>query len=139
MEITTYQIHNVLRAYGKQLSLNVRGGRHKSITATNRDDSVTISTEARRKAVIDKVTADIVEKVARYGPKNGMEQEVLNQLEDEYGNKLTFKQDDTELVFKVIDEENGEVTKTLSTDDSKFLQYRFKEITKSKVDANMLG
>ena len=69
----------------------------------------------------------------------GMEQEVLNQLEDEYGNKLTFKQDDTELVFKVIDEENGEVTKTLSTDDSKFLQYRFKEITKSKVDANMLG
>jgi hypothetical protein len=67
-----------------------------------------------------------------------MEQEVFKQLEDEYGNGLSVEKGGSELVFKVIDKEKGEVTKTLSIEDSKFLKDRLEEITKSKVDDKMI-
>lgn len=139
MQITTYHIHNVLRAYGKQLSLSRRGVQKKGLSMPNRADTITISAEARRKAVIEKVTADIVERIVRDGPQGGMEHETFKQLEEEYGNKLALREDSTDLVFKVIDKKNGEEIRTLSIEDSRFLKRRLEEITKSRVDANMFG
>ena len=138
MHISTYHVHNVLRAYGKQLSLIKRGGRAKNVFPTNTADSITISAEARRKAVVEKVTADIVERIVRDGPRDVLEQEAFNELENEYGQKLTTDtEDNTELVFKVIDKEKGEEIRALSIEDSKNLKDRLEEITKTKVDANM--
>ena len=107
MHITTYHIHNVLKAYGKQLSLSRRAGANNHGVAPNRTDSITISSEARRKAVIEKVAEDVVERIMRFGPRDPMEQDVFKELEGEYGNNLAVG-DSAELVFKVIDKENGE-------------------------------
>lgn len=138
MHISTYQVNNVLRAYGKQLSLSKRGARNKNVMPPNRSDSITISAEARRKAIIEKVTTDIVERIVRFGPQDVTEQEAFRELEDEYGNNLVLEEDKgPELVFKVIDKDKGEETKTLSIEDSKVLRDRLEEITKTKVDANM--
>jgi endonuclease III-like uncharacterized protein len=139
MNISTYQVHNVLRAYGKQLSQSRRLSHHKGVGEPKRADSISISAQARRKAVIDKVTSDIINRIIHGGPGDNMEQEVFKQLEDEYGNSLSVKKGDSELVFKVIDKENGEVTKTLSIEDSKFLKNRLEEITKGKVDDQMIA
>ncbi|NVM22091.1 MAG: hypothetical protein HWN68_09975 [Desulfobacterales bacterium] len=139
MQITTYHIHNVLRAYGKQLSLSRRGASKTGLAMPDRADSITISTEARRKAVIEKVAADIVERIVRDGPRDGMEQEAFKQLEEEYGKKLALNEDGAELAFKVIDKENGEQISALSIEDSSFLKRRLEEITKDKVNANMFG
>lgn len=141
MTISTYQVHNVLRAYGKQLkqlSQSRRLPHNKGVREPNRGDRISISAQARRKAVIDKVTSDIVNRIIHEGPGDNMELEVFKQLEDEYGNSLSVKKGDSELVFKVIDKEKGEVTETLSIDDSKFLKNRLEEITKSKVDDQMI-
>ena len=138
MHISTYQVHNVLRAYGKQLSLSKRGARNKNVMPPNRSDSITISAEARRKVIIEKVTTDIVERIVRFGPQDVTEQEAFRELEDEYGNNLVLEEDKgPELVFKVIDKDKGEETRTLSIEDSKVLRDRLEEITKTKVDANM--
>jgi hypothetical protein len=138
MHISTYQVNNVLRAYGKQLSLSKRGARNKNVMPPNRSDSITISAEARRKAIIEKVTTDIVERIVRFGPQDVTEQEAFRELEDEYGNNLVLEEDKgPELVFKVIDKDKGEETRTLSIEDSKVLRDRLEEITKTKVDANM--
>ena len=138
MHISTYQVNNVLRAYGKQLSLSKRGARNKNVMPPNRSDSITISAEARRKAIIEKVTTDIVERIVRFGPQDVTEQEAFRELEDEYGNNLVLEEDNgPELVFKVIDKDKGEETRTLSIEDSKVLKDRLEEITKTKVDANM--
>jgi len=139
MTITTYQVHNVLRAYGKQLSQSRRLPHNKGIGEPKHPDRISISAQARRKAVIDKVTSDIINRIIHGGPGDNMEQEVFKQLEDEYGNSLSVKKGDSELVFKVIDKENGEVTKTLSIEDSKFLKNRLEEITKGKVDDQMIA
>jgi hypothetical protein len=135
MHITTYHIHNVLKAYGKQLSLSRRAGAN---VASNRTDSITISSEARRKAVIDKVAEDVVERIMRFGPRGAMEQDVFKELEGEYGNNLALAGDSAELVFKVIDKENGEEMKTLSIEDSRFLKRRLEQITRDKVNDNMI-
>lgn len=138
MHISTYQVHNVLRAYGKQLSLSKRAARNKNVMPPNRSDNITISAEARRKAIIEKVTTDIVERIVRFGPQDVTEQEAFRELEDEYGNNLVLEEDKGPgLVFKVIDKEKGEETRTLSIEDSKVLKDRLEEITKTKVDANM--
>ena len=138
MTITTYQIHNVLRAYGKQLSQSRRLPHNKGVGRPRRADRISISAQARRKAVIDKVTSDIINKIVHEGPGDAAEQEAFKQLESEYGNNLSVRQEDSELVFKVIDKEKGEVTKTLSIEDSKFLKDRLEEITKSKIDDQMI-
>lgn len=138
MHINTYQVHNVLEAYGKQLSLSKRGARNKNVIPPNRSDSITISAEARRKAIIEKVTTDIVERIVHYGPRDVTEQEAFSELEYEYGKDLVVEDDGTEFVFKVIDKEKGEETRKLSIEHSKVLKDRLEEITKSKVNANML-
>lgn len=138
MHITNYQVHNVLRAYGKQLTLSKRSARNKLVDGHNASDSITISAEAKRKAVIEKVTADIVDRVVHSGPRDVVDNEVFKELQDEYGNDLTLEDGNaSEIVFKVIDREKGEEIKTLSIEDSKVLKNRLQEIAKRKVDANM--
>ncbi|MGD8513169.1 MAG: hypothetical protein PVG85_04390 [Deltaproteobacteria bacterium] len=138
MHISTYHIHNVLKAYGRQLSLSRQRGENTPSIAPNRTDSITISSEARRKAVIEKVAEDVVERIVRFGPRDAMEQDVFKELEGEYGSNLAMGGDSAELVFKVIDKENGEEMKTLSIEDSKFLKRRLEEITRDKVNDNMI-
>lgn len=138
MNITTYQIHNVLRAYGKQLSRSKRLQHKKGDALLRRTDRISLSVQARRQAIIDRVTSDIINRIINDGPHYEMEQEAFGQLEDEYGGSLSVNNEDSELVFKVIDKEKGEVTKTLSIEDSNFLKDRLKEITKSKVDDQMI-
>lgn len=138
MHITDYHVHNVLRAYGKQLTLSKRGARKEIVTGNNPSDSITISAEARRKAVIEKVTEDIVERVVRSGPRDMLEKEAFEELESEYGNNLVPEEDNSaELAFKVVDKEKGEEIRTLSIEDSEIIKNRLQEITKRKVDANM--
>jgi hypothetical protein len=138
MNVSAYQIHNVLRAYSKQLSRGRRLLNDRGIEAPKRTDRISISAQARRKAVIDKVTSDIVNRIVHEGPGDDVGLEAFKQLEGEYGNNLSVKKWDSELVFKVIDKENGEVTKTVSIEDSQFLKNRLEEITKSKVDDQMI-
>ena len=138
MNITTYQIHNVLMAYGKQLSQSKRLQHKKGDALLRRTDRISLSVQARRKAIIDRVTSDIINRIINDGPHYEMEQEAFGQLEDEYGDSLSVNNEDSELIFKVIDKEKGEVTKTLSIKDSNFLKDRLEEITKSKVDDQMI-
>lgn len=138
MTISTHQIHNVLRAYGKQLGQNRRLPRNTGAANPVQADRISISAQARRQAVIDKITSDVINRIINGGSSDQIEQEVLRQLENEYGGSLSINREDSELVFKVIDKEKREVTKTLSLEDSKFLQDRLEKITKDKINKQMI-
>ena len=137
MLITAYQVNNVLRVYGDQ----IRQGR-VSIRQKNTDaslpDRISISTKARRKTIIDNITANIVDKITQYGPFDKVEKEVFEKLENEYGKQLAITGDNPNgLIFKEIDE-NGETINSLSIEDSNFLTNKLKEITKETIDKNMM-
>ena len=137
MVISPYQVNNVLRVYGDQL-------RHNRIPSKSKDgsipqsDKISISAEAKRKTVIDKISSDIIDKITQYGPHDNIEKEVFQKLENDYGANLAItKKSPTDLIFKVIDE-NGETINSLSIEDSKFLRYKLEEITKETVNDNMM-
>ncbi len=137
MVISTYQVNNVLRVYGEQLRQNRISSRPKNDNIRS-PDKVSISAEAKRKAVIDKISSNIIDKITQYGPHDNVEKEVFQKLENEYGKNLAIAgKNPNDLIFKVIDE-SGETVNSLSIEDSKFLRYKLKEITKETVNKNMI-
>ena len=137
MVISTYQVNNVLRVYGEQLRHNRLSNRPRS-GADRSPDKISISTEAKRKAVIDKIASDIVDRITQHGPHENLEKEVFKKLEDEYGAQLAVaERNASDLIFKIIDED-GETVNSLSIEDSQFLRYKLKEITRDTVNKNMM-
>lgn len=137
MVISAYQVNNVLRVYGDQLRQSSISSRPKNDNIRS-SDKVSISPEAKRKAVIDKISSIIIDKITQYGPHDNVEKEVFKKLENEYGKHLAIAgKNPSDLIFKVIDED-GETINLLSIEDSKFLRYKLKEITKETVNKNMI-
>jgi len=137
MVISTYQVNNVLRVYGEQLRQNRLVDKEKSGDVRS-PDKIDISSEAKRKAIVDKIASDIVDRITQFGPHENVEKEVFKRLEDEYGANLNVAGNgSTDLIFKVIDED-GETMNSLSLEDSKFLRYKLEEITRDTVNRNMM-
>jgi hypothetical protein len=137
MVISTYQVNNVLRVYGEQLRQNRLADNEKGGDARS-PDKIDISSDAKRKAIVDKIASDIVDRITQFGPHENVEKEVFKKLEDDYGAHLTVAGNgSTDLIFKVIDED-GETMNSLSLEDSKFLRYKLEEITRDTVNRNMM-
>jgi len=137
MVISPYQVNNVLRVYGDQLRQPRASSKPKSGSA-DLPGQISISGEAKRKAIIDKLASHIIERITQYGPDEDVEKEVFQKLKDEYGVNLVIdKEAQNDLIFKVIDED-GETIRSLSIEDSRFLSNKLKEIAQDTVDKNMM-
>lgn len=145
MAITSYQVQNILRTYAKQLSRGQRLARNRQSAGPSPRDQVNISIEARRKQVIEKITAEIVANLGARLPGlgqglGGVEEQALAQLSEEYGQTLDLKQDGStgQLLFTVVDPNMGEVVQTIDADESARLQERLYTITQQIIDDNMI-
>ncbi|NOX34844.1 MAG: hypothetical protein GXP56_14120 [Deltaproteobacteria bacterium] len=138
MQIPSYQIQNVLKVYSRQLSQGKILSKNKFGTANKSSaDSVTISSEGKRKAIIDKVAANIVDRIITQGPKEKKEEEITSQIEKELGKKINFNKEKNQFTYTVIDENNQKATHTLSVEDSKFIVKRMTELAREVADSNM--
>ncbi len=138
MQIPSYQIQNVLKVYSRQLSQGKIMSRNKYGNAdASSADSVTISSEGKRQAIIDKVAANIVDRIITEGPKEKNEEKITSQIEKELGKKINFTKDRNQFTYTVIDENNQKTTRTLSVEDSKFIVRRMTELARQVADSNM--
>jgi hypothetical protein len=138
MQIPSYQIQNVLKVYSRQLSQGKIMSRNKFGNAdTNSADSVTLSSEGKRQAIIDKVAANIVDRIITEGPKEQTEEIITTQIEKELGKKINFARDRNQFTYTVIDENNQKSTRTLSVEDSKFVVKRMTELARQVANSNM--
>lgn len=138
MEIPSYQIHNVLKVYSKQVSQTKIIERNKTLGKKPSTDKINLSAEGKRKAIIEKVASDIVERITNFGPQNDVDHEIVSKLKDELGKEVDFKQKgDRKFVFNVIDENENKVKTTLSVEDSDFVIKRLDQLAKEVVDKNM--
>lgn len=139
MQIPSYQIQNVLKVYSKQLSQGKMLSRNNKFGVANKvsADSVTISSEGKRQAIIDKVAANIVDRIITEGPKEENEAQITDQIEQELGKKINFSKDKTQFTYTTIDDNNNKTTKTLSVEDSKFVVKRMTELARQVADNNM--
>jgi predicted HAD superfamily phosphohydrolase len=138
MLIPSYQIHNVLKVYSKQLSQTRLIERQKTLGQKQSLDKINISADAKRQTIIDKVAADIVDRITRSGPQDDVDQEIIDKLEGEIGQSISFNgQGQHQFVFNTIDENNEKTTSTLEVGNSGFLMKRLEQLAKEVVDRNM--
>ena len=139
MEIPSYQIQNVLKVYSKQLTQGKILARNKAV-GRNRisADDVNISAEGKRAAIIEKVAANIVDRITSVGPKEKMEQKIVRQVQNEIGQKIDFtRKIEEKFSFTIIDGNNKKITKHLSVEDSHFVIRRLTELARQAADDNM--
>jgi len=138
MQIPSYQIQNVLKVYSRQLSQGKILSKNKfANTGKISADSVTISSEGKRQAIIDKVASNIVDRIITEGPKEKNEAKITSQIEKEFGKKINFTKDKNQFTYTKIDENNQKITHTLSVEDSKFIVKRMTELARTIADNNM--
>jgi len=139
MEIPSYQIQNVLKVYSKQLTQGKILARNKAVGRNNISaDDVNISAEGKRTAIIEKVAANIVDRITSVGPKEKLEQNIVRQVQDELGQNIDFtKRKEEKFSFTSIDENNKKITQHLSVEDSNFVIRRLTELARQVADNNM--
>ncbi len=137
MQIPSYQIQNVLKVYSRQLSQGKLLSKNKFSNAKVSADSVSISSEGKRQAIIDKVASNIVDRIITEGPKEKNDEQITGQIEKELGKKINFTRGKNQFTYTTVDENNNKVAKTLSVEDSKFVVERMTELARQVADTNM--
>ena len=139
MVITSYHIQNILRTYSQQLSEGSRLARTRKMEGVDRNDFVKISTEARKRYMIEKISQEMVQNLGSGLERNNTAEEILNRLSREYGQPLDVDlKADQGLVFKIRGRDDGQVPESLSPAASEQLKTRLMDITKAVVSDNLL-
>lgn len=139
MVITSYHIQNILRTYSQQLSEGTRLARTRKMDRVDRDDLVKISTEARKRYMIEKISQEMVQNLGSGLERNNTAEEILNRLSREYGQPLDVDlKEDQGLVFKIKGRDDGQVSESLSPAASEQLKTRLMDITKAVISDNLL-
>ena len=139
MVITSYHIQNILRTYSQQISEGSRLTRSRKPDKADQNDFVKISSEARKRHMVDTISQEMLTHLTQTSERNGTAQEIMKRLSQEYGKPLEVDLKENEnLVFKVMDPAGKEVVDTLSSMDSAQLKNRLMDITKTIVSNNLL-
>ena len=134
MQIPSYQMHNVLNVYRKQFTRNELSQRQSTGDVEAPGDRVSLSSEGKRQAIIEKVTAEIVERITNFGPQEALDHEIINQLEQDTGATVNFgDSNNSEFIYNFIDAKNEKASGTLSINDSNGLVSRLEELAKEAV------
>ena len=138
MFVPSYQMHNVLNVYSKQLRQNMVSEGKVKMPEKAQSDKVNLSPEGKRQAIIEKVSKDILDKISRYGLRNETRQQITEYTSVSSDNKtLPHKVDIKTFVFNAIDTINKKSKNTLSVDDSSFLIQRLDQLAKKAGDKKM--
>ncbi|MGD8992409.1 MAG: hypothetical protein PVI00_13215 [Desulfobacterales bacterium] len=135
MLVSSYQIHNVLNVYSKQLSQDRSARRQAAGNKKQLSDQIQLSTEGKRRATIEKVAKDILRKICAYSANGQMKDLAQLHSEDheqkptESGNKK-----ETAFVFNVINDLNQKTTTALSVKETNFLINRVEQLVKEALD-----
>jgi hypothetical protein len=135
MFVPTYQIHNVLNVYSKQLSQDRSAQKLKSGSKKHLADQINLSTEGKRRATIEKVAQDILSKISHYGTKAEIKTEEQDLSRENAKNHYeSDNKKEAAFVFNVIDELNKKTTTALSVKDTNFLVNRLERLAKNAVE-----
>ena len=135
MFVSSYQVHNVLNAYSKQLSQDRSAQKLKPGNSKQPLDQINLSTEGKLRATIERVAQDILSKISNYGAKGEIKtQEQDPSRKNAKSNFESDKQKETAFVFNVIDDLNKKTTTALSVKDTNFLIDRLEQLAKDAVE-----
>ena len=134
MFVSSYQIHNVLNVYSKQLSQDRSVQKLKPGMTKPPSDQIKLSTEGKRKATVERVAREILNKISHYGSEGRTKpREQDASPETAIDNLESDNKTETGFVFNVMDNLNEKKRTALSVQDTKFLIDRLEELAKETV------
>ena len=135
MFVSSYQIHNVLNVYSKQLSQDKNVQRLRPGTIKQPSDQIKLSTEGKRRATIERVSQEILNKISHYGAGGEMKAQEQDASRENAKNSLeSDNKKEAAFVFNVIDNLNKKTKTALSVKDTKFLIDRLEQVAKDTVE-----
>lgn len=135
MYVSSYQIHNVLNVYSKQLSQDSSTQKLKPESKKQPSDQIHLSPEGKRRATIEKVAQDILSKISHYGSRSEMKTREPDRSGEQTKNNVESDgKKETAFVFNVIDDLNKKTTAALSVKDTNFLIERLERPAKNAVE-----
>jgi hypothetical protein len=133
MLIQSYQIHNVLNVYRRQLS---QAKPNQVGSSGNRDastDTVQISVEGKSQSIMEKVAENVLKKITNVEPGFDFGQELAERVRSDAGYASVVGKDNR-FVFNTIEDDNRKETRSIAVDDSQVLMSRLNELAKAAVD-----
>ncbi len=135
MHISNYQMHNVLNVYTKQLSQTGNPKKSKTEFRKALTDQIDLSPEGKRKATMEKISDEILNKINELGNKVAADSYEHKNSEDQSAAAVEpEKSNGNEFVFNVIDKVNRKKTTTYSATDIDFLMNSIEQLAKEFVD-----
>jgi len=138
MDAQPVNVRLMLRTYGKQLTSAKRLARFKrALALTGAQDMVSISREAKRKELVERIAQEVIENLLVNGQDNPVVNRVLDTLEQDMGERVLFDYplDGGEvLILRQTDDGPQEV----APDEKMRIMRRLWEITLSNIDDTML-
>lgn len=138
MAASSLTMKNMLHTYGRQLTSAKRLARfRKALRLADGQDVVTISREAKRRELIERVSREIIENLIVAGTRNPVVLDIQQKLELDFGERFMFEYplDGQDLII-LRETENG--PDELSPEERGQVMSRLWDITVAKVDETML-
>ncbi|HID97657.1 MAG TPA: hypothetical protein EYP57_05660 [Thermodesulfobacteriaceae bacterium] len=126
MNISFYHIQNVIKAYGRRVGRKGSLRPNAGLT-TPVQDLISISPEAKRHQITETISSQILSKATGQSQEGQTEQDQIHEFVQKLNSELkglTGDDSDSNLTFRVIDEGNEEIEKTISPDDIENLKER---------------
>jgi hypothetical protein len=122
MDIPSYQMHNILNVYSRQISRD-RGIEDQGIQGERPSvDKLGLSAGGKRRMVVDKVAAAIIDRISHVDPPHTMATQSTSQNHNGVAEPFaTKKQNKVQFVFNVFNDNNEKMTQTLSVEDPSIL------------------
>lgn len=137
MQITSYQMHNVLNCYSKQLSKNRSDAKSTAANRNGGNDTLRSESGGKREATLEAVSNDIYNKLTdltSLDPANQEAASVRQRTQNPEQSHEKPGQQPTQFTFNVIDRLNRKITNQLSVEDSSGFVKRLEKLEKEAVD-----
>ncbi|MCP4628104.1 MAG: hypothetical protein GY850_31985 [bacterium] len=135
MSVPSYQMHNVLNVYSKQLRQNMAAKKKNKVPQKPQVNKFKLTPEGKRQATIEKISKVILNKISRYGRLKKDRQRNTEHVKVSSNEETALhKQENKTFVFNEIDAIDQKSKNTLSVNDSSFLIEKFEQLAKKAND-----
>lgn len=138
MTINPLLVKNVVRTYDQHQDTGRRIARFKKyMDRAGQGDSVSISKEAKRRQLVEKVAREIVDNLIGSDSSNPVVNEIKQTLSDEFGDDLRFRYPSDGSGLQVLKQTEAGVSELTNGEKDAFMK-RLWEIALNRVNETML-
>lgn len=138
MTAIPYQVSAMLRTYGRQVTTARRLARFRRSLRPVDDEEAQISREAKRRELVGRVAAEIVENCIVAGTETPVVEELKAELEEELGFPVVFAYPPEEQEMQIFRKDPGKDAEPLVGEAKAAAMRRLWELALEKVDATMI-